>query len=243
MKTTAIVSRLLRIAGLHLPVVRTTNKEMLIFLLTEHRASANELAEFYRDSRGGLRWLRWATRAVLIHSAPARSLEFALKVPAGCHGDSEEEAYELTKRGERGAHKALNFPSLSDRYHAAVWRRAHLEEYRPRRYGRLAVAGTLGLAGYIACLPVIFHGALAITGLKAELGEVVCLVLPITSVAVAVGLARVQRSRNEAEEDGYFEELGTRIKEELQIEIESGEAASEEHREDCAGLGYDPTAL
>ncbi len=138
---------------------------------------------------------------------------------------------------------AIAPPSLSDRYHGSVWRLAHLEEWRPRRSGRLAVASILGLAGYIACLLVIFHSALDIVGLEAELGEAVCLVLPIMSMAVAVGLARAQRFRNEAEEDRYSEELGKIIKEELEMDIESGQAAWEEYREDCAGLGYDPTAL
>jgi hypothetical protein len=124
-----------------------------------------------------------------------------------------------------------------------VWRLAHLEEYRPRRSGRLAVASAIGLAGYVVCLLGIFHAALGMTGLDAGMGEAVCLVLPILSMTIAIRLARAQRFRDEAAEDRYSEELGKIIKEELEMDIESGQAAWEEHREDCAGLGYDPTAL
>jgi len=138
---------------------------------------------------------------------------------------------------------AIAPPSLSNRYHTVVWRLGHLEEWRRRRSGRLAVASTLGLASYVVCLLGIFHGALGMTGLDAEMGEAVCLVLPILSMAIAVRLARAQRFRDEAEQRRYSEELGKIIKEELEMDIESGQAEWEAHQEDCAGLGYDPTAL
>jgi hypothetical protein len=244
-KTTAIALRWLAIAGLHLPVVRTTNNEMLRFLQTERRVLASELAEFSRDRRGGLRWLGWATRAGLIQSESALSSELRY-LPRrgdskGWYTDPDEKVYELTKKGEKEAWKAreaLRPRSLSDRYHLVVWRLGHLEQRRRRRRsGRFAVASAIGLAGYVVCLLVIFHSALEITGLEAELGEAVCLVLPILSMAVAVGLARARRFRNEAKRKRYQKEAA----EEAAIPTDPNWDAWEAHQEDCAGLGYDPT--
>jgi hypothetical protein len=240
-KTTAIALRLLAIAGLHLPMVRRTNKEMLRFLQTERRVLASKLTEFSGDRRGSLRWLGWATRAGLIQSESALSSELRY-LPRrgdskGWYTDPDEKVYELTKKGENEAWEAceaLHPRSLSDRYHLVVWRLGHLEQRRRRRRsGRFAVASAIGLAGYVVCLLVIFHSALKVTGLETELGEAVCLVLPILSMAVAVGLARAQRFRNEAKNKQYEKEAA----EEAAIPIDPIQEAEERYREDCFTMG------
>lgn len=250
MKTAAIASRLLAMAGLQLPVIRVANRAMLRFLLMK-RVPADQLAEFYRDLRRPVRWLGWATRAGLIQGRREPSpLARALRqhrdlqdhdgAPAGWEKDLQKVVYELTEKGEREARKAFNHRSLSRRYHDAVWLFSRPERWRVRRPGRLAVVSTLGLGGYVASLLWLFHDVLELSGIDAALGEGVCLVGPIVSIAVAVGLARAKRLRWEAEEDRYSEEQGRICKEELEMMIESGEAAWEEYAEDSwAGVRPD----